>query len=98
MSKDSMSTGWFLMAPWLNMFHDDNEDLPEIKFTNIDGREYIYGPIGDEYDSMYVFRHGSFNYCSTVTNETGWRKWVVMAAKYVGHFVLDIVPSMILRK
>ena len=97
LSKDSASTGWFLMAPWLNIFHDDNEGLPEIKFTNIDGREYIYGPIDDKYNSIYVFRYGSFNYCSTVTNEAGWIKHLVISVKCIGHFVLDIIPSLILR-
>ena len=97
MSQKSEKTGWFLMAPWQNVFHDDSENLPEIKFTHLDGREYIYGPLDNRFNSEYVFKYGSYNHCSSVTNAKGWKRFLVLAYKYVAHTILDILPAIIFR-
>lgn len=97
MSQNPEKTGWFLMAPWQNVFHDDSENLPEIKFTHLDGREYIYGPLDNRFNSEYVFKYGSYNHCSSVTNLKGWKGYVAITYKYIMHTILDVIPAIIFR-
>lgn len=97
MSQNPEKTGWFLMAPWQNVFHDDSENLPEIKFTHLDGREYIYGPLDNRFNSEYVFKYGSYNHCSSVTSAKGWKRFLILTYKYVAHTILDILPAIIFR-
>ena len=94
-SMDSKVTGWHMAAPIFNLFHDDQKYYPEIKFFHVDGREYIYKADKNFCPPQYVFDHGSYNYCSFYSEKTGTRKYLELATRALGHFLLDILPSVV---
>tara|TARA_Y100000310_G_C19963723_1_gene482340 strand:+ start:27 stop:446 length:420 start_codon:yes stop_codon:yes gene_type:complete len=97
LSERSQETGWFMMPPWNNIFHDDNKGLPEIKFSHLDGREYIYGPKDNSHSSEYIFIEGSYNYFSVCTNVKYPWKFLVLTYLSIMHFLADMLFSWIVR-
>lgn len=95
LSEESEVTDWFMLPPWNNIFHDDNKGLPEIKFSNLDGREYIYGPRNNSYNGEYIFMYGSYNYFPVITNAKNPKKFFILAYMATLHLFFDMIPGWI---
>lgn len=95
LSERSQETEWFMLPPWNNIFHDDNKGLPEIKFSHLDGREYIYGPKDDSHDADYIFLEGSYNYYPVCTNAKQPKRFFMLAYLSIMHLLTDVIPSWI---
>ena len=97
LSENPGVTGWFMLPPWNNLFHDDNKGLPEIKFSHLDGREYLYGPKDNSHDGEYVFKYGSYNYFPVITNAKNPKRFFILAYMAVLHLFTDMIPAWVLK-
>jgi len=97
---NNLDTGWYLSPEYLNVFHDDKQNLPELKFLNLDGREYVYkahinGIYNLELDEKYK---GTYNYFPPIYNKKN--KWFteifMFLYRILGHLVFDVLPYYIL--
>lgn len=96
----NFDTGWYVLPCYMNIFHDNKTDLPEIKFVNLDGREYIYtadetGAYHLETEKKYA---GSYNYVAPVVDKRNSLlvKFFKYPIKLCGHLIFDILPYLLL--
>ena len=89
--------GWSLVSGKQTVYHDNKVGEPEMKYTNIDGREAVFD--GDTLDPMTDQRYiATFNYCPVhqiPKNGETVLDYVKFAYTGVGHVVVDVLPYYI---
>ena len=99
LAQNPKETGWYLMPAWANLYHDDQVGWPELKFCNLDGREYIYGspnqPTPDYAIINDDWRRGSYNYFPPIKNLSYGNpaRTVMYVLNSTLHLLFDLVPS-----
>jgi hypothetical protein len=96
---EDLSTGWYVSSSLFNLFHDNGEDLPEIKFMNVDGREYVYS--ADDtglYSIVTGSNKGTYNYSPPIMNKR--KPWYIprFIKSCILHLFLDIIPEFLFTR